>query len=170
MKTLSTFQQKNGMSDQEYEAFISELPEVREAKAEKEAAQRSRLEMQKAEAEARVNEQVKEIGTLDPTITKLEDLTKMPTYPKLYELVKGGYTLVDAFKLANFETLTKGAAAEARQAALNAAQGKRHLGATKSRGDGAVTVPSDVMAQYRIFNPDATEAEIRAHYAKSQNK
>ena len=94
----------------------------------------------------------------------------MPTYAKFYELVKKGNTLTDAFKLANYDALTKGAAAGARQAALNAAQGKQHMGQTQTRGAGAVSVPAEVMEQYRAFNPDATEAEIRAHYAKSHKK
>lgn len=161
------FQRKNGMTDGEYRAFVDGLPEVRRAREEAAAAQRARQELWQREARAKVEEQLREIKGLDPSIEDIGDLQKLPTYPKLYELVKNGCTLSDAFKLANFETLTRGAAAGARQAVLNAAQGKQHLGVTRSRGTGAVPVPGDVMAQYRMLNPDATDGEIRAHYARS---
>lgn len=161
---------KSGMSDADFDAFVQNLPEVREAREAKEQAERAKREAQQAAAKVKVDEQLKEIGALNPSIRSMEDLAKMPTYAKFYELVKKGNTLTDAFKLANYDALTKGAAAGARQAALNAAQGKQHMGQTQTRGAGAVSVPAEVMEQYRAFNPDATEAEIRAHYAKSHKK
>lgn len=161
---------KSGMSDADFDAFVQNLPEVREAREAKEQAEQAKREAQQAAAKVKVDEQLKEIGALDPSIRSMEDLAKMPTYAKFYELVKKGNTLTDAFKLANYDALTKGAAAGARQAALNAAQGKQHMGQTQTRGAGAVSVPAEVMEQYRAFNPDATEAEIRAHYAKSHKK
>lgn len=161
---------KSGMSDADFDAFVQNLPEVREAREAKEQAEQAKREAQQAAAKVKVDEQLKEIGALDPSIRSMEDLAKMPTYAKFYELVKKGNTLTDAFKLANYDALTKGAAAGARQAALNAAQGKQHMGQTQTRGAGAVSVPAEVMEQYRAFNPDATEAEIRAHYAKSRKK
>lgn len=161
---------KSGMSDADFDAFVQNLPEVREAREAKQQAEQAKKEAQEAAARVKVDEQMKEISSLDPTIRSMEDLAKMPTYPKFYELVKKGNTLTDAFKLANYDALTKGAAAGARQAALNAAQGKQHMGQTQTRGAGAVSVPAEVMEQYRAFNPDATEAEIRAHYAKNHRK
>ena len=161
---------KSGMSDADFDAFVQNLPEVREAREAKEQAEQAKREAQQAAAKVKVDEQLKEIGALDPSIRSMEDLAKMPTYAKFYELVKKGNTLTDAFKLANYDALTKGAAAGARQAALNAAQGKQHMGQTQTRGAGAVSVPAEVMEQYRAFNPDATEAEIRAHYAKNHRK
>ena len=161
---------KSGMSDADFDAFVQNLPEVREAREAKEQAEQAKREAQQAAAKVKVDEQLKEIGALDPSIRSMEDLAKMPTYAKFYERVKKGNTLTDAFKLANYDALTKGAAAGARQAALNAAQGKQHVGQTQTRGAGAVSVPAEVMEQYHAFNPDATEAEIRAHYAKNHKK
>lgn len=161
---------KSGMTDADFDAFVQNLPEVREAREAKEQAEQAQKEAREAAAKVKVDEQLKAISALDPSIRTLEDLAKMPTYPKFYELVKKGNDLTDAFKLANYDALTKGAAAGARQAALNAAQGKQHMGQTQTRGAGAVSVPAEVMEQYRAFNPDATEAEIRAHYAKNHQK
>ena len=144
-----------------------DLPEVREAREAKLAAEKARQDAQEAQAKVQVDEQLKKISELDPNIRQLQDLAKMPNYPQFYELVKKGNSLLDAFKLANFETLSQGAAARARQAAINAAQSKQHLAQTQTRGKGAVPVPSDVKELYRTMNPGVTDAEIQAHYSRT---
>ena len=144
---------KSGMSDEEFDAFVNDLQEANEA-----------------QAKVKVDEQLKEIGKLNPNIRELKDLAAMETYPKFYELVKKGNTLVDAYRLANFEALTSSAAAATRQAALNNLQGKQHMGQTKERGAGAMSVPAEVKEMYRALNPGATDAEIQAHYNRSHKK
>lgn len=161
---------KSGMSSEEFEQFIRDLPEVRQAQEAQRSAEQAIHAAREAAARAKVDEQLKEIGALDPSVKSLEDLTKMPTYPRFYELVQRGNTLTDAFKLANYDTLTQSAAAGARQAAVNAARGKGHLEQTRSRGTGAVSVPADVREQYRFFNPDATDEEIQRHYQKNHRE
>ena len=158
---------KSGMSDEEFNQFVQNLPEVREAREAKLAAEKARQDAQEAQAKVQVDEQLKKISELDPNIRELQDLAKMPNYPQFYELVKKGNSLLDAFKLANFETLSQGTAARARQAAINAAQSKQHLAQTQTRGKGAVPVPSDVKELYRTMNPGVTDAEIQAHYSRT---
>lgn len=166
-----SFMRKSGMDEEAYGKFVEGLPEVQQAKEIRAEAEREKLEAQKAAADAKIAEQLREIGTLDPSVKSLEDLSKMPTYSRLYELVRdNGLNLVDAFKLANMESLTQGAAAGARQAALNSIQGKQHMERTRQRGTGAVSVPADVMEEYRKFLPNATDEEFRAHYAKQHKK
>lgn len=155
---------KSGMSDEEFQQFVEGLPEVKQAKEAQAAAETAARQAREQQAKLKVEEQLKEISALDPTIQELKDLAKMETYPKFYELVKRGNTLTDAFKLANYEALTGRAAAASRQAAINSAQGKQHLSPTTQRGAGAVSVPADVKAEYLAFNPDATDAEIQQHY------
>lgn len=155
---------KSGMSDEEFQQFVQGLPEVKQAKEAQAAAETAARQAREQQAKMKVEEQLKEISALDPTIQELKDLAKMETYPKFYELVKRGNTLTDAFKLANYEALTGRAAAASRQAAINSAQGKQHLSPTTQRGAGAVSVPADVKAEYLAFNPDATDAEIQQHY------
>lgn len=155
---------KSGMSDEEFKQFVEGLPEVKQAKEAQAAAETAARQAREQQAKLKVEEQLKEISALDPSIQELKDLAKMETYPKFYELVKRGNTLTDAFKLANYEALTGRAAAASRQAAINSAQGKQHLSPTTQRGAGAVSVPADVKAEYLAFNPDATDAEIQQHY------
>lgn len=156
--------EKAGITQEEFQAFVQGLPEVRaarQAKAEAEAAARQAREQ---EAKARVDEQLRQIQAIDPTVKELGDLAKLNTYPKLYDMVKRGYSLLDAYRLANYDTLTQRAAEASRKAAINSVQSKQHLKATESRGGGAIPVPDSVLEEYRVLNPGATKEEIQKHY------
>lgn len=156
--------EKAGITQEEFQAFVHGLPEVRaarQAKAEAEAAARQAREQ---EAKARVDEQLRQIQAIDPTVKELGDLAKLDTYPKLYDMVKRGYSILDAYRLANYDTLTQRAAEASRKAAINSVQSKQHLKATESRGGGAIPVPDSVLEEYRVLNPGATKEEIQKHY------
>ena len=156
--------EKAGITQEEFQAFVQGLPEVRaarQAKAEAEAAARQAREQ---EAKARVDEQLRQIQAIDPTVKELGDLAKLDTYPKQYDNVKRGYSILDAYRLANYDTLTQRAAEASRKAAINSVQSKQHLKATESRGGGAIPVPDSVLEEYRVLNPGATKEEIQKHY------
>ena len=156
--------EKAGITQEEFQAFVQGLPEVRaarQAKAEAEAAARQAREQ---EAKARVDEQLRQIQAIDPTVKELGDLAKLDTYPKLYDMVKRGYSILDAYRLANYDTLTQRAAEASRKAAINSVQSKQHLKATESRAGGAIPVPDSVREEYRVLNPGATKEEIQKHY------
>ena len=166
----SRFAKKAGMNDDEFKAFVSNLPEVKEAREKAQQAEEAQRAVAAERAKAEIERQLGEIRELDPSITSLEDLKKIENYDRFYELVKRGNTLTDAFKLVNMDRLTAKTSEAAKQAALNQVASKAHLDRTVTRGAGSVAVPADVIAEYRAFNPDATDAEIRAHWAKYQKK
>lgn len=157
----SSIAKKAGMSEEEFDQYIRNTPQVRAA----EEAQRRAAD---AQATADINSQIAEIGKLDPNIKSLADLAKLPTYPKIYAYVRDNrLSILDAYRLCNADKLTASAVEASRQSALNSAQSKSHLSATQSRGSGSLTVPEEVMREYRMFNPDATDAEITAHYNRN---
>ena len=122
-------------------------------------------------AQVRVDQEIAEIHKLDPSINTVKDLLTMPKAKEFYALVKKGNSFLDAFRLANFETLAAKRADAARQQAMNNARSKDHLTATGSqRGAGAAQVPPDEMAMFRLLNPGATDAEIQAYYNKQKNR
>jgi len=164
------FAKKAGLNDAEFEQFINDLPEVKEARAKAEQAEAAQKAVQAERAQAEIERQIGEIRELDPSIKSLEDLPKMENYQRFYELVKRGNTLIDAFRLVNLDKATAQTREQAKQAALNQVASKSHLDRTTTRGAGSVTVPSDVVAQYRAFNPDASDEEIRRHWAKYAKK
>lgn len=170
LEKKARFAKKAGMSDKEFENFIADLPEVKNAREQAKAAEDAQKAVQAERAKAEIDRQIEEIRQLDPSIQSISDLTKMPDYKRFYELVKRGNTLTDAFRLVNLDRQTEQTREQAKQAALNQVASKAHLDRTTTRGAGSVTVPADVIAQYREFNPDATDEEIRRHWAKYSKK
>ena len=94
---------------------------------------------------------------IDPTVKGLGNLAKLDTYPKL--TTWSGISILDAYRLANYDTLTQRAAEASRKAAINSVQSKEHLKATESSGGGAIPVPDSVLEEYRVLNPGATKEE-----------
>lgn len=90
-----------------------------------------------------------------------------PTAGRFNELVQKGLGLEDAFFLANRQELDqRRRGGPAGQAAINAAQGKRHLNAgVAGETADAVDVPADMAESYREMMPGATDAQIRKAYA-----
>lgn len=159
-------QKKSGMSQVQFSQFLNSLPEIRQAREAQAKAEQATRQAREQAAKANLEQQMKEISKMDPTIKGLGDLAKMVNYQQFVDLVKRGNTFTDAYKLANFDALTQRAAQASRQTAMQAAASKEHLTATTQRGQGAVTVPDEVKAEYRAFNPDATDEEIARHYNK----
>lgn len=151
------FQDGHGMTDEQYQAFVSDLPEV---KAAREAAERAASEG----AKARLEKDLKEVGKLDPSVKSLEDLAQRPEYPQICGMVEKGLSLPQAYKLVYFDQLSQRAAEAAKQGTLNSLAGREHLQKSTTRGEGAAPVPPSVAEEYRMFMPEATEAEIQAHY------
>lgn len=156
-------QEKAGMSPEDYKRFVDSLPEVQAGKA----AQQKVMDL---EIRAKIDSQMREIQMISPEIKSMEDLSKLDNFDKLYDMVGKGYELADAYKVLNYDRLTAKAAESAKQQALNSIGGKNHLQPVTPRGQGAVPVPADVVAEYRALMPEATDAEIQAHYNKYARK
>lgn len=159
--------QAGKVSREGIEQIVSEHPIVKQAA---EVVQRNEADQKRQQQEAaaqRIQEEITQIGKLNSSIKNVNDLLTMPKAKEFYEFVQKGYSFIDAYKLANFEELTSGNAEAARQAAMNNARGKQHMTPVgNTRGQGAISVPSSQIAMYRAFNPNATEADIQAHYNK----
>ena len=132
-----------------------------------------------AEAQAKIaagrkalNDAVMEIGKLDDRIKSFEDLPKMDNYELFDDMVRNrGYRMVDAYKLANMDRLQEKRAAAASQEVRNSINSRKHLTQTTGgAGEAPTVVPADVKAMYKQFNPNATDAQILAHWQKSQKE
>jgi hypothetical protein len=151
------FLQRTGLDEESYQAFLEVLPELQEAKEKLEQAQRRELE-------TRLQSQLREIMTLDPSVTGAEDLKNQPGYDQLCAMVERGYELADAWKLLHFQDLNKQAAYAGRQEGASSSRGKEHMMRTPMRALLGAQVPQQILSQYRLLNPEATEGEIRSHY------
>lgn len=123
-------------------------------------------EAAQATARQRINDELHQIMEMDKSVKSIGDLL---TVPEIREKVSRGYSLLDAFTLVRGPKLEQAKQDAAKQAAMNNLRGKSHMAAVGSpRGPGAVSVPRDEMAMYRLFNPGATDAQIQAHYNKNR--
>jgi len=115
---------------------------------------------------AEVQRQLAQIKAMDPAMTDLGAILQSDAGEKFQEYVRKGLDFVDAYTLAARDRLAK--IGSNRSAA--AAGGKDHLSPTRSQGEGALSVPPDVMAMYRELDPDMSEKEIQAHYNKDRKR
>lgn len=153
---------KSGLSREELDGYISDLPEVKAAREESERLRREN-------AKAQIDADIAEISKFDPAIRTVEDLAKSENYSAIYDRVtKHNDSLLDAYKFVNSEAIARKNLEAARNAERQKAQGKAHLVGTSPRGGGMLGVPKDVADMYRLFNPGASDAEIVRHYNKSQ--
>ena len=77
-----------------------------------------------------------------------------------------GITLADAYAATHRKEISKKQSAAAKQAAMNEMNSKGHLRQTKgsnAKGD----VPEEIRREYKIYFPNATDAEIAEMYRKN---
>lgn len=165
-----SFMEKNGMTEAEYEEFTSQLPEVAAARRAKAQAEAAEAQARSEKAKSIVDAEIGIIGKLNPDIKSVDDLVAHESYEKILPYVKRGYSVSDAYKIANYDKLTEAASASARQQVLNSQSGKAHLTQSESRGTGIEAVPAEVLRQYREFNPEMSDSEIAKEWAKFQKQ
>ena len=156
---------------EQFSQMIDNHPAVKQAQQVIAQSQIQQRQQQEVADKQRIDANLAEITKLNPMITSVADLLSMPKVEEFKGYVAMGNDFLSAYKLTYFDELSAEKAERARQQALNLNRGKDHLQpAGSTGGSGAVSVPSDVMAMYRAFNPNATEAQIQAHYNKTQKK
>lgn len=116
--------------------------------------------------ESRLDQDVAEIGKIDPDIKSRDDLFQLKEFPTILEHVRRGESLPDAYRFVFLDKLTGRRAQAEVTAARNRAAGKRHLAATTTRGSGGVEVDRDTVEEYRKYLPEVSEREIREYEAK----
>nr|DAK10119.1 MAG TPA: hypothetical protein [Bacteriophage sp.] len=149
---------------------ISENPVVKQAAEIVAAHEREQAAAEQEKMQRAIDEQIKKIHALEPDVNGVEDLLKLPESEEFYARVKSGMSFYDAYLISTHERREKALAEAARAQALTGQRGKDHLtGAAASRGAGGKVVTSEELASFRIFNPTATDEEIRAWIEKNRN-
>ena len=130
-------------------------------------AQQILRHQQEAAAAMTIQNDFAEIQRIDPSIKSLEDV------PNLNEVVRyverNNVSIVDAYKVINYDILTQNTKNAGRQAAINQMRGKDHLAsqntgvATDNNDD--VEVPSEIMA--RMKAEGKTEKQIKELFKKT---
>jgi len=118
----------------------------------------------KTQAEQALQNDLAEITKYDPSIKGLQDLASLPNFPEILSRVERGASLIDAYKMVNFDTFMQHTNEAARQQAINQMRGKEHLTTQKgvAEAEDYVEVPAEIMS--RMKSEGKTEKQIRELY------
>ena len=118
------------------------------------------------EAEAALQNDIAELSKIDPNIKGVQDVANIPNLDAIVRLVaEKNLSLVEAYKMVNFDTFIQHTNEAARQQAINQMRGKSHL---QSQGTNVVTetddaeVPAEIMSRWK--SEGKTEKQIRELY------
>lgn len=168
LREMQARMKRGEMAPEDLEQMFAQTPlgkkmkdTVREAEAERERALRET-------ANAKAQEQLREVQKLDPNVKSIQDIMQGENGQEFYDQIKKGNDIVTAYKIAHMDRLLASQSAQAAQRAALNAQSKAHLTGVKGHGHGAKTVPDSVAAQYRQFFPNASTAELQKMYNNYQ--
>lgn len=153
-----------GTTAEELDRIIEASPQMKKAKEREE-------QYAKAETERRLSEELSEIAGIDPTVKSFDDLAGQENFGEVLAKVQRGYSLVDAYKLANMDKLASSKAAAAKQKAMNSAASKAHMQPLgNNAGKAPIPVPKETLEYYHRFCPNMSDEDITKHYNKSKGK
>lgn len=134
------------------------------------AANRIIQEQRAKEIQTYLDEQVKAISQIDPSIKSIEDIEKSEKYSEVHKYVsENRLSVVDAYKLVYADKLVQKKTDAVKQQAINNAKSQQHLTATEGGkgGDDLKDIPLNVLSQWEAFFPGKTRAELRELYNNS---
>lgn len=145
-----------GISTDLINELINNNPAVQQAKAVIDA-QRDREVMEQIDSD------IAELSKLDSNIKELKDVPKA-VINKCMTI--RGLSLVDAYKMLNYDNYSSEREAAIRQGAINAAKGKNHLQPVNgvSASEEGVDIPSEALATWKQAYPDLSMSELRKKY------
>ena len=126
-----------------------------------------------SEAQRMIQEDLQKIVELDPAMGTTQDVLGSENFQAVIDAVRTkGLHLVDAYKLVNFERLSKVQAQAAQQQAINQAKSKSHLSTAAGmtgESDGE-DIPESQIKQWQRWFPDKSKKELRALYNKQKRE
>lgn len=148
---------EKSLSDERLESGSANADDLR--RIVREEMQANQRQETSTEDRAMVDRQLAEIRQMDPEMKDLNAILASEAGPKFREYVDRGLDFVDAYTLAARDRLSAISENRARRGT-----GKEHLSATSQRGSGALDVPADEMALFRVMMPEASDADIQKYY------
>ena len=156
--------QEGKLTKEDLQTIILQTPEIQQMQARAQQAETANRAMQEQAFEKTAQAELAAIRRYDQGITGLNDIVAKSGSEKFIQLVQSGVSYLDAYRATWADEIAANAKNAGAAVARGATAGKDHLHSTLQRGDGGVEVPQNVKALYRQMMPNATEAEIRAHY------
>lgn len=156
--------EEKGIDPSMIDRMIESNPVVMQAK---QVIEHSKL----TEAEVQLQRDIAEVGKYDQNIKGINDLAALPNFPEILDRVSRGASLVDAYKMVNFDSFMQQTNDAARQQAINQMRGKSHLqsqGTSVATENDDVEVPSEIMSRWK--SEGKTEKQIRELYKSVASK
>lgn len=155
---------QNGIDPSVIDNLIANSPAVRQAQA-------ATAELNSYRAQQRLDADCKEILALDPSINSVEEIMNDPSMPLMLEKVQAGMSLVDAYKIVNFDRVFASKEAAVKQQTVNQVKGKNHLatGASINVNDTEEDIPADSIEKWKEMFPEKSAKELKALYNKTIN-
>lgn len=150
-----------GVSPEDINNLIENSPTMRQAKE-------VIAEQQKAESQRRIDDDVKAISKIDPSVKTLDDILKMDNSQEVVDLVtNNNLSLVQAYKLVNSDRLSAMASAATKQAAINSAKSTTHLETTRGVKKDTASyepIPEAVLGHWKDAYPGLSIQELTKKY------
>lgn len=160
-----------GIQQAQFDQIVNADPRIQQAQqiiAQQNALQQQSKQMREQQ---KLDAAVEKIKQFDKSVKTQQDIIDNPHFQEIAAMYNRGYSLEDAYYLANRAEMEQKKQAATRQQTMNQMTSKQHLKKTGNSGAGnEVVVPADVMAIYREMFPDKSDAEIKVHYARMNKK
>ena len=151
--------QQNGIDPNVIDNLIANSPAVRQAQA-------VTAELNNYRAQQKLEADYKEILAFDPSLNGVEDILNDPSMPLMAEKVAQGMSLVDAYKIVNFNKVFNSKEAAVKQQTINQVKGKNHLstGAAVNVSSDLEDIPADMLEDFKDRFPEKSPKELKALY------
>lgn len=150
--------------DRYVQGLINNSPNMQASRAMAVKMQQMERQAQVENGRARMQADIDALNKEYPAceIKKVEDIKESG----IVDYLKRGLSIADAYYLIHRTEITEAQKAGVRQAAVNQANGKRHLQTTADYSKGEEYIPDDVFAEYKHFFPEWDDKKIIADYKR----
>lgn len=124
-------------------------------------------EQEERNVNARLAEDFKKVQLLNPNLKDISELAKEPNYTEVVKYCNAGLSLVDAYKLVNFDTIANAKAEAIKQATINQAKSTAHLQTTTGINtaiDNLADIPTSQLQMWRNAYPGLSMEQLKAKY------
>ena len=155
---------QNNVDPSLIDKMIANSPVIRQAQA-------ATAELNNIKSQQLIEEDVKEVMRIDPTLSSREDFFKDPSVIEAVNYIQGhpGMRLSEAYKIVNFDRLSTQNTAAAKQAVVNQVKGQAHLsnapGVTTS--DNLEDIPASMLEDFKDMFPGRSMKDLKALYNKT---
>ena len=154
--------QQNNIDPSLIDNLVANSPVVRQAQA-------TMAELTNIRAQQEVDRDIIEVLKLDPSLNNKDDIMKDPSFPLVIDKVRAGMSLVDAYKLVNFDKLSSSKTAAARQAVVNQVKGQSHLSNAPgiNVNDSLEDIPASMVEKFKEMFPEKNMKQLKELYNKT---